>query len=187
MRRLSPVRIGTEAIVELAPEIGQSVSLALWGNHGPTVIRIEEASAAVHVNMRAGSVMSLLGTATGRVFAAFLPAKMVQTFLEAGPHEASVGNESARHMSSKQIEAALAEVRERGMARAVGRPIPGINAFSVPVFDQAGSVALAITAIGPEGTFDVNWDSPIASKLRDCAATVSERLGALSSRSHVAA
>ena len=52
MRRLNPVRIGTEAIVELAADIGQTVALALWGNHGPTVVRIEEASAAVHVNMR---------------------------------------------------------------------------------------------------------------------------------------
>ena len=114
MRRLNPVRIGTEAIVELAAEIGQTVALALWGNHGPTIIRIEEASAAVHVNMRAGSVMSLLGTATGRVFAAFLPAKMIETFLEAGQREATVGDEAARHMSREQIEAALAEVRQKG-------------------------------------------------------------------------
>jgi DNA-binding IclR family transcriptional regulator len=187
MRRLNPVRIGTEAIVELSAEIGHTVALALWGNYGPTVVRLEEASAAVHVNMRVGSVMSLLGTATGRVFAAFQPTKMIQTFLEAGPHEASVGNETARRMTRKQIDAALAEVREKGMARAVGHPIPGVNAFSVPVFDQSGSVALAITAIGPEGTFDASWDSPIASKLRDCAAKVSDRLGSSSSQSHVAA
>jgi DNA-binding IclR family transcriptional regulator len=187
MRRLSPVRIGTDAIVELASEIGQTVALALWGNHGPTIIRIEEASAAVHVNMRTGSVMSLLGTATGRVFAAFLPAKMIQTFLEAGQREATVGDEAARHMSREQIEAALAEVRKRGMARAVGRPIPGVNAFSVPVFDQSGSVALVITSIGPEGTFNAEWESPIATKLLECAAKVSERLGFQSNRSHKAA
>jgi DNA-binding IclR family transcriptional regulator len=131
--------------------------------------------------------MSLLGTATGRVFAAFMPAKMIQTFLEADHHEASVGHESARRMSRKQIEAALAEVRQKGIARAVARPIPGVNAFSVPVFDQGGSVALAITAIGPEGTFNADWDSPIATKLLDCAAKVAERLGAPSGRSHVAA
>jgi DNA-binding IclR family transcriptional regulator len=187
MRRLNPVRIGTEAIIELSDEIGQAVALSLWGNYGPTVVRLEEGSAAVHVNMRVGSVMSLLGTATGRVFAAFMPAKMIQTFLESGHHEASVGHESARRISRKQIEAALAEVRQRGMARAVGRPIPGVNAFSVPVFDQAGSVALAITAMGPEGIFNADWDSPIAAKLSECAAKISERLGASSSRSHVAA
>ena len=131
--------------------------------------------------------MSLLGTATGRVFAAFLPAKLIETFLEAGQREATVGNEAARHMSREQIEAALAEVRQKGMARAVGRPIPGVNAFSVPVFDQSGSVALAITAIGPEGTFDADWESPIATKLLECAAKVSKRLGSPSNRSHQAA
>ena len=54
------------------------------------------------------------------------------------------------------------------MARAVGRPIPGVNAFSVPVFDQSGSLALVITAIGPEGIFDADWESPIATKLLEC-------------------
>jgi DNA-binding IclR family transcriptional regulator len=90
-------------------------------------------------------------------------------------------------MSREQIEAALAEVRKRGMARAVGRPIPGVNAFSVPVFDQSGSVALVITSIGPEGTFNAEWESPIATKLLECAAKVSERLGFQSNHSHKAA
>ena len=175
MRRLNPVRIGTEAISLLTEEIGQTTALALWGNHGPTVVRIEEAG-SVHVNMRVGSVMSLLGTATGRVFAAFLPAKMIQTFLS-GRHEASIGDNLARNISWEQAEPVLAEVRQREMARAVGRPIPGVNAFSVPVFDQSGSLALVITAIGPEGVFDADWESPIAAKLRHSATGVSERLG----------
>ena len=67
MRRLNPVRVATEAIAELVMRINQTVSLSVWGNHGPTVVRIEEGTGAVHVNMRVGSIlMSLLGTATGR-------------------------------------------------------------------------------------------------------------------------
>src|SRR5258708_16018570 len=168
MRRLNPVRIGTEAIALLAEEIGHTVALALWGNHGPTVVRIDEAG-AVHGNSRVGSVMSLLGTSTGRVFAAFLPAKMIQTFLS-GRHEASIGDDSVRNISREQTELVLAEVRQREMARAVGRPIPGVNAFSVPVFDQSGSLALVITCIGPEGTFDEAWESLISGKLSHQAA-----------------
>jgi DNA-binding IclR family transcriptional regulator len=177
LRRLDSVRIATEAIIELAVRIGHTVSLSVWGNHGPTVIRIEEAREAVHVNMRTGSIMSLLGTATGRVFAAFLPPKMIEKFIEDGVGRASVGDEAAKQMTRKQIETALAEVRQRGLARAVERPIPGVNAFSAPVFDHSGSIALAITAIGPAGTFDADWDSPIAKGLLDCAANVSDRLG----------
>src|SRR5262245_43483969 len=177
MRRLNPVRIATEAVAELVLQINQTVALSVWGNHGPTVVRIEEGTGAVHVNMRVGSIMSLLGTATGRVFAAYLPPKMIESFIESGVGRASVGDEAERQMSRKQIDAILAEIREKGLARTVERPIPGVNAFSAPVFDHAGSIALVMTAIGPSHTFDVDWDGPIAAEVRKCAANVSARLG----------
>ena len=176
MRRLNPVRIATAAIALLAEDIGHTVALSLWGNHGPTVVRIEEAG-SVHVNMRVGSVMSLPPlVGFSRLFSL-----LILTFLS-GRHEASIGDDSVRNISLEQTE--LVEVRQREMARAVGRPIPGVNAFSVPVFDQSGSLALVITSIGPEGTFDADWKSTIAVKLRQCAAEVSERLGFPSGLSH---
>jgi hypothetical protein len=36
---------------------------------------------------------------------------------------------------------------------------------------------LSITAMGPAGTFNVDWNSPIAKALLDCANTISRRLG----------
>ena len=78
-----------------------------------------------------------------------------------------------RNISLEQTE--LVEVRQREMARAVGRPILGVNAFSVPVFDQSGSLALVITSIGPEGTFDADWKSTIAVKLRLAIAALAPR------------
>ena len=186
MRRLNPVRVATEAIAELVLRINQTAYLSVWGNHGPTVVRIEEGTGAVHVNMRVGSIMSLLGTATGRVFAAFLPPKMIENFIESGVGRASVGDEAERQMSRNQIDEAVAEVREKGLARAVERPIPGVNAFSAPVFDHSGSIALAITAIGPSHTFDADWDGPVAEELRKCASTVSMRLGSSSKGSKAA-
>src|SRR5258707_2292272 len=102
MRRLNPVRVATEAIAELVLRINQTAYLSVWGNHGPTVVRIEEGTGAVHVNMRVGSIMSLLGTATGRVFAAFLPQKMIENFIESGVGRASVGDEAERQRSRNQ-------------------------------------------------------------------------------------
>jgi DNA-binding IclR family transcriptional regulator len=177
MRRLNPVRVASEAIAELVLRINQTAYLSVWGNHGPTVVRIEEGTGAVHVNMRVGSIMSLLGTATGRVFAAFLPPKMIENFIESGIGRASVGYEAERQMTRNQIDKAVAEVREKGLARAVEKPIPGVNAFSAPVFDHTGSIALAVTAIGPSHMFDANWDGPIADEVRKCAANISARLG----------
>lgn len=176
LRRLSAVRIATPRIAALAETIDHAVSLAVWGTHGPTVVRLEEPSHPVHISMRAGSTMALLETATGRAFAAFLPPKTLRAALDAGLDRLGIGYNPKR---PKQTEVAemLAEVRRHTLARAVGDPLPGVNAFAAPVFDHSGRVALVVTAMGPEGTFDPRWDSSIATALQVCARDISKRLG----------
>jgi DNA-binding IclR family transcriptional regulator len=175
LRRLSAVRIAAPRIAALASEIDHAVSLAVWGTHGPTVVRLEEPSHPVHIVMRVGSVMAMLETATGRAFAAFLPPKTVNAALETKLDHLGVGYDPGR--DPKKAADMLAEVRRNGLARAIGDPLPGVNAFAAPVFDHAGHVALVITAMGPAGTFDPRWGSPIAKALQACAADVSKRLG----------
>ena len=46
LRRLSAVRIAAPRIAALASEIDHAVSLAVWGTHGPTVVRLEEPSSS---------------------------------------------------------------------------------------------------------------------------------------------
>ena len=48
-----------------------------------------------------------------------------------------------------------------------------------PVFDSAGNLVLGITAMGPEATFDNEWNGKVAAPLRACALEVSRRLGYL--------
>ncbi len=177
MRRLDPVRLASGVVDDMVFSIGQTLSLAVWGNHGPTVVRIAEGGSPVHVNMRVGSVMSLFGTATGRVFAAFLPPATIEAFMTSGVGRMSVGDDAAQDMSRDQIDAALADVRERGFSRAVDRPIPGVSALAAPVFDHSGTIALVITAIGPSGIFDADWNGPIARDLLKSARSISARLG----------
>jgi DNA-binding IclR family transcriptional regulator len=55
----------------------------------------------------------------------------------------------------------------------------GLNAFCAPVFDSAGNLVLGITAMGPEATFDNEWNGKVAAPLRACALEVSRRLGYL--------
>ena len=64
-----------------------------------------------------------------------------------------------------------------GCTRAVGRPIPGVNAFSTPVFDHDGQVALVLTLLGHQDHVPSAWTSPMAVAVRQAAAEVSRRLG----------
>lgn len=179
LQLLSPVRIAIPAITALGDAIGHTVALAVLGTHGPTIVYIHESSRPIHVNMRAGTVMSTVNTATGRVFAAYLPEKRAQHLIARELKEPAVIAQAAARRPKPELDALLADVRARGMARAVGEPIPGINALSAPVFDHTRGIALAVTAIGPAGSFDPAWDGPLAHALRQCAAGVSQRLGHL--------
>jgi DNA-binding IclR family transcriptional regulator len=124
--------------------------------------------------VRTGTVMSLLNTATGLVFAAFLPPKVVEGMIRT---EVDRLGGLPDPPSRKKIEALLAEVRHRGLARIAGALVSGINAVSAPVFDHAGNIILAITAIGPSGVFDPDWNSPIARRVVETADRISRLVG----------
>ena len=47
--------------------------------------------------------------------------------------------------------------------------MPGVNAFSAPVFDHTGEIALALTTLSAATEFDSAWNSTIAQELRASA------------------
>ncbi|MFZ6719177.1 IclR family transcriptional regulator [Undibacterium sp. Ji49W] len=177
LQQMSPVKLAIPEATRLAASIDQTVALAVWGSHGPTVIYIAESSRPIHVNMHAGTVMSMLGTATGLVFSAFLPAALVDKVIAREMQDELVIGQAGVQLNSQDIASVLAEVRQQGLARAQGLPIPGINALSAPVFDHTGALSLVMTATGPKGSFDADWKGELAIALRDSASRVSHQLG----------
>ena len=120
----------------------------------------------------------MLHTATGHVYAAWLPPKVAEHYIEREAGDAAVV--TGRNLARPSADAWLAQldsVRSHGMARAVGSPLPGIDALSAPVFDHTGGLVLALTALGPSGLFDADWDGAIAQPLAECAADISRKLG----------
>lgn len=147
----------------------------IWGQLGPTAVRIDEPRYPMHFNMRVGTVMSIFNTITGRVFSAYPPEKMVRTMLE-DEHRRVTGGVSAS-FDSPEVQKILQEIRAQGMGRGVSTPLPGVNTLVAPVFDAEGHIALAITMIGPQGAFDAEIDSPAGHLLREHADHASHRLG----------
>ena len=172
--RLKAVRLATRALVELSDELDETLGLGVWGNKGPTIVRWEEASEPVSDNLRTGLVLPVLTSATGLAFAAWLPREVTEPFIEA---------ELVQGMDRVQVEQELAQARASGIVRLVGSDkfadLYGttISAASVPVFDHAGAMVLALTAIGSAQRMDLGEGSPLVTGLRHCAAAVSQRLG----------
>ncbi len=187
LQQADPVQVATPLIAELARTLGHTVALAVRGTQGATIVRLAESPAAVHVNMRHGTVFSLTDTASGRLFAAYDDPATVKRLLDAERRRAAARRPgavepgmppSATVPGWRAFSAQLAEVRARALSRSVGEVVPGINAMAAPVFDHVGEVVVAIVAIGPAVVFDTGWDGVVGEALRRCARQVSERLGA---------
>jgi DNA-binding IclR family transcriptional regulator len=177
LQRIDPVKEASQLIEKLASETNQSVAIAVWGNLGPTIVRLEEPIEPLHVNLRTGTVMSLANTATGRLFAAYMPAKMIERMLGDELSRFGHDGDSAAPIGKQALESLLAETRKHGLSRTRGQPIPGIDALCAPVFDADGHIVLGILAMGPSATFDSHWNGAIAKALKHCAGEVSRRIG----------
>jgi DNA-binding IclR family transcriptional regulator len=175
LQQADPVRLAAPLLPELATRTAHTVALVVWGSRGPTIVLREASPSAVHVDMRHGTVFSIAGTASGRLFAAFLPADTARPVYEA-ERRAATGARAA-WPAWPQFQRQLDDVRRHGLGRAEGAVLAGVSALSAPVFDHRGAIVLAITAIGPSAALDTRWQGPVAKTLRDAARSVSARLG----------
>lgn len=175
LQRLDPVKEASPHIGELAEQTEQSIAVAVWGNMGPTIVRLEEPTQPLHVNLRTGTVMSLMNTATGRLFATFMPPKVIEKAMQG--ELARMGAVGLSPLTQTEFDLLVSETRRHGLSRSLSQPIPGIDAFCAPVFDSAGNIVLGLLAMGPSATFDSAWDGKVATALRRCANEVSRKLG----------
>ncbi|MGN1056680.1 MAG: IclR family transcriptional regulator [Comamonas sp.] len=174
LQRLDPVKEAAQEIEGLAQCTGHSVALAVWGNLGPTIVRLEEPFPPIHVNLRVGTVMSLVHTAMGRLFSAYMPPKAIEQLRE---RDIGLYARGTAPFSAETFEQSLAEIRKHGLSRTAGAPIPGISALCAPVFDAHGHIVLGILIMGPTSELDVSWDGTVAQQLHASSQAISNRIG----------
>jgi DNA-binding IclR family transcriptional regulator len=149
----------------------QSAMFTQWSKQGPVVTYWSDGRRALSVSSRIGAVVPLWGSPTGDIFLAWLPEKTLQRAMQDG----LLGEASER-----QVQLLRARVRREGAAHAGGRRNAAIAAVAAPVFDAAGALAGAITALGLRGDLDDAPGSSVDTALRAAAAAVSAALGSVS-------
>jgi len=167
LSQLNVVRIASDAVTELRDRTDQSCLLAVWGSHGPTIVRMSEGSRPLVTSARVGVVLSMVNSATGRVFAAYLPRDTTREILEPELDDVDRGH----------FTELLADARIRGISSTEGEEQATINAISAPLFDHLGGIVGALTLLGAEKHFDVAWDGSLARELIAVSRSVSNRLG----------
>lgn len=174
--RVDRIRLGLAAISELRDLTNETVSLAVWSERGPVVVRWERPRRPITVNVLTGTSLSLLSSAAGRVFAAWLPEAQTEALLRC---EIDSGKAPAGIATLEDARRLLAEVRTHGLSViSSGYFARGVEAAAAPVFNFKNEINMSIALVGVEGTLDLGADSPALAALKSACAALSVRLGA---------
>ena len=164
LRRTDFLQLAQGTLARLAETSGQTALLAVWGESGPVVVAKTEGLHTSVYEVRIGTRVTLVGTATGRIFTSFLPVS------------------AWRHLVSEPSSVAALQtlgraVREAGLARTRPAKLPDRHSISVPVFDHVGTLRGALTIIAKEDVLPTQMSEDAEKALREAARDLSARLG----------
>lgn len=177
LQRQDPVRLARERLPALQTQIPHTLALAVWGNHGPTLVHWAPSPQAVVAHLRLGDVMPLLSSATGRCFAAWMPHAITAPLLAREQQQARASARSDLPCTDTALQQLLASVRQHGCARVIDTLLPGTAAFCAPVFDASSHLTLGVLSLGPTAGFDSAWGGAVHAPLQAMAQQLSHDLG----------
>jgi DNA-binding IclR family transcriptional regulator len=173
--RLDRVGLGLSAIAGLRDAINETTALAVWSDNGPVIVRSERPHRPITVNVVTGTALDTLTSASGRIFAAWLPKEVTAPMIA---RELTRPGLPVELDTGAKVEAMLEAVRQQGVATVTDyHLVPGVAAVAAPVFNAKNEVTLSVLAIGVKGMIDMSLDGQVVTALKRSAQQLSMRLG----------
>jgi DNA-binding IclR family transcriptional regulator len=157
---------------DLADKLGYSAFLAVWGNHGPTIVSRVDGRNKTVLEVRVGSVLPLLNSAIGRVYLSYLPRSTT-----AGLVKSEMASLKQSGSAAKATEKLIEATRAAGVAVARGTLLTGFTAIACPIMDHAGLPAAAMSVIGRIGSLDDSVAGTPARLLKSVTACLGQQIG----------
>lgn len=171
LHRHDLVREASNRLGELCAATGESVSLLIWGDGGPVVIRSEESRQYVAIILRVGGTVQLTTSSAGYLFAAFLPASQTAAMISA--ELAARATVDGKRVSARSFAAVVAGVRQRGLASVRNGPAPDTIAISAPLFEPDDRIVAVVSVAGRIGSPGYKPGGPVERELRAFVAALS--------------
>jgi len=167
LRRMDEVGLVSEYIPGLRDRTGHAVNLAVWGDHGPVIVRWDYGAYALPITVRVGATTPLLTSSVGRVYLAHLPRSLTEPVLRAQ------GAEPA----GSEVDRITDDVRRRGYALTSGGVIPGIASVAAPVLTTGDSLPLVVALALPDRAAPPDVLESVTAALLEATAAMSAELG----------
>jgi DNA-binding IclR family transcriptional regulator len=141
-----------------------SVILSTWGNQGPVIVFYYDGKRRAPTSFRIGYVYPMSRSATGRVFAAYLPAHETAALLEADADERKI-----------DLTAEFARIRADGFA--VTGESDEFTGIGAPIIDHQGQIVAVLTLSRPYENNTRERRAELGRYLSMVAAKISKQIG----------
>ena len=178
MRRLDVVEMAQSHLDDLREQSGVTAALAVWANFGPAIVRRADSPEVGPSSIRLGTVLPLLSSAIGLIFAAYLDRRFTLPFMRKELDDPLGLAQRAGVRTLADIDARLAGIREARLAVAEGIVDPGRSAIAAPIFDHTSNLAAAVAAIGVQGRLETDASASQTRSVTATAVAISKLLGA---------
>jgi DNA-binding IclR family transcriptional regulator len=167
LRRMDEVGLASDYLPGLRDRTKHAVNLAVWGDHGPVVVRWDYGSYALPITVRIGATLPLLTSSVGRIYLTHLPATLTDPITQRQQGE----------FTDEDVQQIREDVLRDGFATTSGGVIPGVTSIAAPVFTTGESLPLAVALALPaaHATPDVLRD--ITTELLDTTRAMSAEIG----------
>ncbi|MCB5364859.1 IclR family transcriptional regulator [Pusillimonas sp. CC-YST705] len=175
LEKIDVVRLVGAELPLLAEKLGYTAALSVWGSHGPTVVDRVDGRNRTVLEIRVGSVLPLTHSATGLVYAAWMPRTTTAGMMRKEKREWK--EQAANAASESDLEAQLKSIRATRLACAAGSLLAGFSAIASPVLDRAGLPAAVISVVGAMGKMSDDPNGAPAQALLELTTRLSQQIG----------
>ncbi len=169
--RFDEVSIAGDYLPQLRDRTSQAVNLAVWGDHGPVIVRWDYGTYALPITVRVGATLPLMTSSVGHVYLAYLPETLTKPVLRA---QQSANRDD---IDTSRITDIVTAVRRSGFASTSGAVIPGIHSIAAPVFTTGDQLPLVVAIAVPEKLADETLLRSVTAALLETARAMSQDLG----------
>lgn len=137
--------LSSEALDRICEQFDMTGLLCVWGEYGPTCVRLKRSTFLTGTDLGLGSVFPLISSASGMVFLAHLPRAITEPLIKTERERARKRGEPPVDMAAIKRRCAL--IRREGYSLGLGHYVSNISAMAAPILDYQGNVSAVITLI----------------------------------------
>lgn len=145
-------------IYELQAQVGCGMQISKWSPQGPVVVQSIESNQPISIVTKVGSIMPLVNSAAGRLFASYLPEATIKPLMQREWQQAQQMNRLLSPQNWDEFLVLKQQILKQQQAVVKGDLLVGINAVGFPILNMQHGIEYCLTALDNESFLALDSD-----------------------------